>query len=302
MTSTPSIEVRQLCRSYGPLQALRAVSFTVATGQVVGFLGPNGAGKSTTLRILAGALAATSGQAFVGGVDVAADPLRVKRLLGYLPERPPVHDDMRVRACVRYAAILKGVADPDAATARALARTDLDDVAERLVGHLSKGYRQRVGLAQALVHDPRVLLLDEPTSGLDPAQRTQVRALVRELARGDVTVLLSTHVLGEVEALCDGVVVLHRGQVTAQGPLDALATAAPLRVRVARPAGLAAAVGALPGVARVDVGEPDGTFWVHGDAVPTADVARVAAAHDLLDLTRPGGLEATYLAATGGAA
>jgi ABC-2 type transport system ATP-binding protein len=292
------IEAAGLTRTFGTTRALAGVDLSVGAGDVVGLLGPNGAGKSTTMRILAGALAATSGEVRVAGHDVLEDPLAVKRVVGFLPERPPVYADMVVADYLRHAAILRGVQDVGRAVDEVIDRTGLREVAHRLAGHLSKGFLQRVGLAQALVHAPAVLLLDEPSSGLDPAQRVEVRRLVRALADGEVTVVVSTHVLAEVEALCDRVVVLHEGRVVAQDDLAALAATRPLRLRVARPDGLEAALQALPEVARVDrVG--DGAFEVVAPADATPAIARVAAAHDLLELGRAGGLEEIYLRATG---
>ena len=211
------IEVSALVKRYGTTTALDGVSFTVARGQVVGFLGPNGAGKTTTLRIIAGFLAADGGKAIVDGIDVAADPLAAQRRLGYLAEGAPAYDDMRVEDYLRYRARLKGAASGRVAAALDAARAL--DVARRRIGQLSKGYRQRVGLADALVADPPILVLDEPTAGLDPNQIREVRDLVRELAR-ERTVLLSTHILSEVEALAARVVVLRAGRVVAEGALD----------------------------------------------------------------------------------
>ena len=184
----------------------------------MGFLGPNGAGKTTTLRILTGYLAPTAGRVRIGGLDVAREGLRTRRLIGYLPEGVPIYPEMRVHEYLRYRAELKGVPRRriPSAVERALEQAGVQDAASRIVGQLSKGYRQRVGLADALVADPPVLILDEPTSGLDPNQIRQVRRLVRSLG-GDKTILLSTHILPEVEASCERVVILHRGQVVGRG-------------------------------------------------------------------------------------
>ncbi len=212
------IDVQGLTRRFGDRTVLRDVSFQVAEGEVVGFLGPNGAGKTTTLRILTGYLAPTAGRVRIGGLDVARDGLRTRRLVGYLPEGVPIYPEMRVHEYLRYRAELKGVPRRRLASAveRALEQAGVRDAAGRIVGQLSKGYRQRVGLADALVADPPVLILDEPTSGLDPNQIRQVRRLVRSLG-GDKTILLSTHILPEVEASCERVVILHRGQVVGRG-------------------------------------------------------------------------------------
>ncbi|MFN7143675.1 MAG: ABC transporter ATP-binding protein, partial [Myxococcota bacterium] len=230
------IEVQGLTKRYGQMVAIDDVSFTVARGEVVGFLGPNGAGKSTTMRIISGSLGATAGTAKVDGVDVAEDPRKVQSMLGYAPEVPPVYTNMSVGDYVAFAATIKGVPDVAAATKRALGRVGLDKVQTRLIDHLSKGYRQRVGLAQALVHDPKVLVLDEPTSGLDPAQRVEIRNLLAELAQGDRTVILSTHVLGEIEAICSRVVVINKGRIVAQDELARLGQPGRVvRIEVARP-------------------------------------------------------------------
>ncbi len=218
------IEVENLTKRYGSFEAIRGVSFRVAKGEVVGFLGPNGAGKTTTMRILCGCIGATSGRALVDGKDVLEDPREVKRKIGYLPEIPPLYASMVVRDYVAFAARIKGVDDPEGAARAAMGKVGLDQVAHRLIDHLSKGYRQRVGLAQALVHDPEVLVLDEPTSGLDPAQRVEIRDLLKSLAAGDRTVILSTHVLSEVEAVCDRVVIVNQGSVVAQDTIEALAS------------------------------------------------------------------------------
>jgi ABC-2 type transport system ATP-binding protein len=210
------ITAEHLTKTFGSFTAIEDVGFTVARGEIVGFLGPNGAGKTTTMRILAGVFPPTRGRALVGGYDVAREPLRARAVVGYFPERIALYGDMTVRAYLRYVARMK---DLDAATARdsigwALGRCDLEPVADRLIGTLSKGFRQRVGIAQALLGAPRVLILDEPTAGLDPEQVADVRALIRDLRR-DSTVILSTHILPEVEATCDRVIIINRGRIRA---------------------------------------------------------------------------------------
>jgi ABC-2 type transport system ATP-binding protein len=208
------IEVRELTKRYRDRVALDRITFTVGKGEIVGLLGPNGAGKSTALRILAGSLAATSGSARVGGFDVFEEPLAAKRCLGYLPETPPLYEAMTVRGQLRFAADLKGLPrrqrDPE--VERVAGRAGVDQVLDRVIGNLSKGYRQRAGIAQALVGDPAVLILDEPTVGLDPSQIREVRALVRSLA-GRHTVLLSTHLLPEAALTCAKVLVLAGGRL-----------------------------------------------------------------------------------------
>ncbi|WP_437959620.1 ABC transporter ATP-binding protein [Sorangium sp. So ce119] len=244
------IEVEHLSKSYGPHQAVSDLSFRVNQGEIVGFLGPNGAGKSTTLRILAGFLGATSGRVRVAGYDIAEEPMRARASLGYMPETSPLYPEMRVSEYLAFRAELKLVprrARRDA-VARALRDARVEDVASVMIGHLSKGYRQRVGLADALVGDPPLLILDEPTAGLDPNQIREVRALVRRLGR-DRTVLLSTHILSEVEATCTRAVVIARGRLVAEGSIDELramrrASGVRLVVRGAADAALAAARGA----------------------------------------------------------
>ncbi len=212
------IEIESLTRRFGERTVLRDVSFRVEEGEVVGFLGPNGAGKTTTLRILVGLLAPSSGRVRVGGFDVRTRSLEARRLVGYMPEGVPIYPEMRVVEYLRYRAEIKGVPRSRRAESvdRALSLAGVGDAADRIVGQLSKGYRQRVGLADALVADPPLLVLDEPTSGLDPNQIRQVRSLVRSLA-GEKTILLSTHILPEVEASCQRVVILHEGRIVGHG-------------------------------------------------------------------------------------
>lgn len=218
------IEVRGLTKRYREHVAVRDLSFTVRQGEIVGFLGPNGAGKSTTMRILAGYMPATAGDVKVAGVDVFEDPIAVKRRIGYLPEIPPVYLDMTVREYLRFAARLKGFAGklaPEVERVAALA--GVDHILPRLIRNISKGYRQRVGLAQALLASPDVLILDEPTVGLDPIQIDQVRSLILELGRsGKHTIILSTHILSEVKATCARILMIAGGRIVADAALDAL--------------------------------------------------------------------------------
>ncbi len=293
------IEVEGLTKRYGADNAIEDVSFSVAKGEVVGFLGPNGAGKTTTMRILTGSLGATAGVARIGGRDVSTHAAAVKRTVGYLPEVPPLYVTMTVRDYVAFAGRLKGVTDP-AAVDRALARVGLADVGHRIIDHLSKGYRQRVGLAQAIVHDPEVLILDEPASGLDPAQRVEIRALLKELAAGDATIILSTHVLAEVEALCDRVVIIARGRVVATDTLDDLSGGRrQVAIEVQQVGPAMEALRALPGVELVEhAGE--GRLLLRCDADLRAEVATAAAPHGLLALGARRGLEDIYLSLTQG--
>jgi ABC-2 type transport system ATP-binding protein len=217
------IHVSNLTKYYGDYPAIRAVSFDVPRGQVVGFLGPNGAGKTTTMRILAGFMTATSGRATIDGLDVFWRPVEVRRRIGYLPENCPLYPEMRVVEYLRFRAGIKGL-HGGAARRRigyVLGRCWLTGVSRQLIGTLSKGYRQRVGLADALLADPPVLILDEPTAGLDPAQIRETRKLIRELGEQH-TMLLSTHILPEVEMTCDRVIIINRGEVAAEGMLDDL--------------------------------------------------------------------------------
>ncbi len=212
------IEVDQLVKRFGDVVAVGGITFRVDEGEVVGFLGPNGAGKSTTLKILTAYQPATSGSVRIAGLDVLTRSLEVRERLGYLPENVPVYPDMRVEEYLRFRALLKGVGrkEVSAAVDSALDRCGCREMRRRMIGKLSKGYRQRVGLADAIVHDPPILILDEPTSGLDPNQRVEVRKLIASLGE-DKTVLLSSHILAEVEAVAERVVIVRKGEIVADG-------------------------------------------------------------------------------------
>ena len=208
------IEVRNLTKAYGSFVAVKGISFKAEDGQILGFLGPNGAGKTTTMRIITGFMPATTGTAIVNGLDIFTNSLEARRLIGYLPENPPLYTDMRVDSYLRFVAKLRGV-KRSAVEGGGRPRVQvcgLSDMAQRICGQLSKGYRQRVGLAQALIHDPPVLVLDEPTIGLDPRQIHEIRELIRGLA-GRRTIVLSTHILPEVSQICDKVVIINDGRV-----------------------------------------------------------------------------------------
>ncbi len=217
------IEVSGLCKRFGTVQALNDVSFTVGKGQIVGFLGANGAGKTTTMDILCGCIGPDQGSAKISGFDVLEEPLEAKKRLGYLPDEPPVYNDMRVGDFIDYCAVLNKVSTADRArrVSETIEKLSLGDVRHRIVGNLSKGYRQRVALAQALVHDPDVLVLDEPTEGLDPTQIVQIRELIRSLG-GQHTIILSSHILSEVQNTCDHIVIIHKGHIVQQGTYDEL--------------------------------------------------------------------------------
>lgn len=210
------IEVQDLVKKYGPVTAVKGVTFTASPGQVTGFLGPNGAGKTTTMRILTGFLPPTSGSAMVAGFDVFNQSMQVRQHVGYLPESVPLYRDMTALAYLMYIAEIRGVKQRRDRAMDVLKRVALDKRAHSHIRALSKGMRQRVGLAQALIHDPEVLILDEPTIGLDPIQVLELRDLVRDLGH-DHTVLFSTHILSEAEQVCDKVVIIHQGDIVAQG-------------------------------------------------------------------------------------
>lgn len=210
------VEIKNLTKFYGSHPAVQDISFTVGDREVLGFLGPNGAGKSTTMNMITGCLPSTSGTVLVDGYDIAKDPMEVKRRIGYLPELPPVYPEMRVKEYLTFAAALKGVARGDRRkqVATAMERLNITDVQKRVIGNLSKGYRQRVGFAMALLGNPKFLILDEPTVGLDPKQVMEVRRLIQDLAK-DHTVIFSTHILAEVTAVCERVVIINKGQIRA---------------------------------------------------------------------------------------
>ncbi len=210
------IKVENLVKKYAGVNAVKGISFDVDKGEIIGFLGPNGAGKSTTMRVLSCYLPPTSGQISVAGFDVVSESLKVRQKIGYLPESVPLYTDMRVNEYLRYRAALKGVPSRKirGAVEEAMKLTDISDVQKRIVGQLSKGFRQRVGLADAILHEPELLILDEPTIGLDPNQIRHVRSLIANLSKKH-TILLSTHILSEVEMLCTRVIILNKGKIEA---------------------------------------------------------------------------------------
>jgi ABC-2 type transport system ATP-binding protein len=252
------IELREVRKSYGEVEALRGVSASIERGQVVGLLGPNGAGKTTAMKILVGYLLPTSGTASIAGIDVVERPLDVQQRIGYLPENAPIYGDMLVQEYLRFVADMRGY-DRSEGARRIVAAAEhcaIDDVLVRSIGQLSKGYRQRVGLAAAILHDPEIVILDEPTNGLDPNQIVEVRQLIRRMGRTK-TVILSTHILTEVEASCDRALILIDGRIRAEGTLDELTRT---RVQVVRLSGdgvaeAPALLGRIPGVTRVERGQ-----------------------------------------------
>jgi ABC-2 type transport system ATP-binding protein len=217
------VEASHLTKYYGELRAIHDVSFTARRGEILGFLGPNGAGKTTTMRILAGFTAASEGTATVEGFDVFRDSHEARKRIGYLPENPPLYPDMTVRSFLIFAGSIKGVRTRELRRAMdgILEKCALTEVSSRLIKHLSKGYRQRLGLAQALIHNPPVLILDEPTLGLDPKQIVEIRSLIKQLS-GDRVVILSTHLLPEVSQLCDKVVIINEGKIAVEKSLEDL--------------------------------------------------------------------------------
>ncbi len=221
--SLSMIQVRNLTKRYRDLVAVDDLTFDVAKGEILGFLGPNGAGKSTTMKILTGFMPATSGTATVAGFDVFEEPIEVKRRVGYLPENPPLYPEMSIAAYLRFVARLKGVAgrDVESEVERVAVLTSISGVMDRLIENVSKGYKQRVGIAQALVGNPEVLVLDEPTSGLDPQQNREVRELIKGLA-GQHTIILSTHTLPEVTATCQKALIIKAGKIVAFDTLESL--------------------------------------------------------------------------------
>jgi ABC-2 type transport system ATP-binding protein len=275
------IEVQHLTKRYGRVTAVDDVSFRVERGEILGFLGPNGAGKTTTMRILTGYMPATDGKAIVAGFDVFDQPIEAKRRTGYLPETPPLYPDMSVSEYLDFVAKIKGVPSSDrrARVQYVMGRTRIADMANRLCGKLSKGYKQRVGLASALIHNPDVLILDEPTAGLDPKQIIETRELIKELA-GDHTIILSTHILPEVAQTCQRVVIINKGRVVAIDTPDNLTArlrgSETMYVQVdAAGADPSASLGRVAGVTRVvEADRRDGMIGYEVDSESGRDVRR----------------------------
>jgi ABC-2 type transport system ATP-binding protein len=276
------IEVKNLTKRYGQHLAVDDISFTINKGEIVGFLGPNGAGKSTTMNIVTGYISASDGAVAVGGHDVLEQPMEVKRQIGYLPEQPPLYLEMTVDEYLNFVGDIKKVGRKDRKESyeKIMDLIQIGDVRRRLVKNLSKGYRQRVGLAQALVGNPPVLILDEPTIGLDPKQIIEIRNLIRDLGR-EHTIVLSSHILPEVTAVCERVIIIHRGHIVAKDRIDDLATnmsgSHKLTFRVAGPEDkVLQAVRSLPAVSKADpVGtHEEGTVDIYVEAEKSQDVRR----------------------------
>lgn len=262
------IEVTHLTKFYGPVPAISDLSFQIGQGETVGFLGPNGAGKTTTMKILTGFLPPTSGQARVDGLDLSQNALQVKERIGYLPENNPLYTEMTVESFLQFAAQAKGLSKQQArgAVSRSAADCGLEAVQGRIIGHLSKGFRQRVGLAQALLNNPPVLILDEPTIGLDPAQVVEIRQLIRSLGQ-ERTILLSSHILPEVSQVCQKVIILNQGRIVATDTVSGLTSQLQhsrkihLTVRGPRE-DIIKALADLPGVISVEAGAGEDEFLV----------------------------------------
>ncbi len=297
------IEARGLTRRYGPNVAVQGIDLTLRRGEILGLLGPNGAGKSTTMKMLTGNLAPSSGSVKINGIDIAAEPKKAKQSLGYLPELPPVHPEVTVDEYLDFAASLHGVpkATRKAAVAKAKQSCGLNEMSQRLIGNLSKGFQQRVGLAQAIVHQPPVIILDEPTVGLDPIQIREIRSLIAALAQNH-SVILSSHILPEIQAVCSRVMIVHQGRVVFHDSMQNVTahTASRIIVQFHRPP---VTLG-LPGIAAVQaLGE--GRFMVTPEAGTDLREAlvRVSVQHDwgLIELKTEGRtLEEIFVSLTSG--
>ncbi|MFH1091163.1 MAG: ABC transporter ATP-binding protein [Pseudomonadota bacterium] len=262
------IEVEHVSKNFGPIQAVRDISFHVDTGEILGFLGPNGAGKTTTMRILTGFYPPSSGRARVAGLDVLENSLAVRKKIGYLPENVPLYGEMAVEEYLRFVSEVKGVPrlKRTEAVGRAMEYCRLEEVKRRYIRKISKGFRQRVGLAQALIGDPEVLILDEPTLGLDPRQINEIREVIKGFA-GEKTVILSTHILPEVSMTCQRVVIVDKGRVAAEDtPANLslrLAGASRIKMRLSGPPDeILSRLSGLPGVLRVDRGDGQGLYLI----------------------------------------
>jgi len=283
--SSDLIRLEHVYRYYGPTCALNDVSFSVGRGEVLGLLGPNGAGKSTAMQIISGNLAPSAGQVWINGIDLLDDPLAAKAGLGYLPDQPPLYRELTVDEYLAYCARLNRLpaAQHRGAIDTAKARCGLTEAGRRLIGNLSKGYRQRVGIAQAIIHSPPVVILDEPTVGLDPLQMREIRALIREL-RGEHSIILSTHILPEVQAVCDRVQIINNGRLLLNDTIAGLQLrmrASSLIVGLRRAPG-ADALQALPGVEKAEALDLEGRWRLHyhPEYSPAEALALAAARQD----------------------
>ena len=291
---TEMVRLDRLAKRFGPVHAVEGISFAVARGEVLGFLGPNGAGKSTTMRMLTGFITPSSGSAQVMGFDVVRQPIEVKRRVGYLPEGAPLYGDMTVLAFLRFVAEMRGLFGEDGKRRMdaAIGLTQLEEVAHRPIETLSKGFKRRVGLAQAIMHDPPVLVLDEPTDGLDPNQKHGVRQLISQMA-GDKAIVISTHILEEVDAICTRAVIIARGRIVADARPDELKrrsrhhNAVRLTVNASLQPKLQPMLAELPGIRSVEIlGAVNGVASLLAVPEPGAEIV-----HQVGDLVRRSGLE-----------
>ena len=275
------IEVRNLTKHYGDKKAVNDISFTVNDGEILGFLGPNGAGKSTTMNMLTGYISSTSGQALIGGVDILEDPIAAKKNIGYLPEIPPLYVDMTVQGYLNFVFDLKKCKLPRRSHMNdVMTLCKIKDVQNRLIKNLSKGYKQRVGLAQALIGNPPVLILDEPTVGLDPKQMVEIRTLIKRLGKNH-TVILSSHILSEIQAVCDRVIIINKGVVAADDTATNLSNQVTTDHRVVariegEKAAVLQAIRAIPGIkyVRADMEREPGSWEYEMEAQPGQDIRR----------------------------
>lgn len=308
MESEILISVQELSRFYGQQRAIENVSFNVHRGEILGFLGPNGAGKSTTMQIICGVVAANHGSVSIAGHDIHEDPRLAKQHIGFLPEQPPLYNDLTVDEYLKYAASLRGITKGGVNEAVKISkqRCGLENTGSRLIQNLSKGYKQRVGIAQAIIHSPSVIILDEPTSGLDPIQIREIRELMRELGE-DHSVILSTHILSEVQSLCDRVLIINQGSIVLDQTLDQLqnnsATPDNIEIGLRQPPALEALLG-IAGVASVE-SINEGTLRINfdPDTDATNEIVEKAAAEQWgLFKLNPGdtSLEAVFMRLTYG--
>ncbi len=315
-TSSPMVEARGLRKDYGATRAVDNIAFKVSRGEIVGFLGPNGAGKTTTMKMITGFLRPSGGNTFVAGINVQEEPLAAQKRIGYLPESAPLYNEMMVIDFLRFVADIRGIppGEQDARLRAMCQRCGLMNVLGKDIGQLSKGYRQRVGLAQAMLHDPDLLILDEPTSGLDPNQIVEIRELIKELGR-EKTVILSTHILPEVQATCSRIIIVNEGKIVADDNTEHLTTGdagAVIRLVVKRTDGadydrLRSLLANLPGVRAVDRhdGEGEGThgFTLRASGDPREAIFSTAVSNNfvLLDMHRErASLEDTFRRLTRG--
>ena len=298
-TNETIIQVKNVSKIYsGEIEAVSDISFNVEKGQILGFLGPNGAGKTSTMRMITGYMPPTTGEIKVGGYDIFHNPIEARKQIGYLPEHPPLYLDMTTVEYLDFVAVIKGTPRKKIGEQIdfVLEKCSLTEVANRLLGHLSKGFRQRVGLAQALVHDPQVLILDEPTIGLDPRQIREIRGLILSL-KGDHTIVISTHILREVSMLCDRAVIIHRGQIVVDDTIDNLgkhgSTEQKLVIRLTEPGeDVISRLSDIDGVLAVEPDDQPGTFILTVDPEtetgPNISLEILSQGWGLAELSRPG--------------